>query len=254
MKEFWMFNYGKWCTQAHKSWVLWEFNTWGCVGGAKRPCRLYFVLPITYLRMWKTIASRPTLGRNDTKSTGCKVFHSSEPSFASTAYSFACSALLAHLLIAELFRKRFSGRWDKCVFFIFDPQHCDSRKKRIGTWVLGHSPFACSVFTCIASSFTSSAAVSFARSLARPLTLKLAGKSSFLYRVIQKKGFFLQTRVPRELGRLALCSEAKNMIFYSDRKNWIFLPILQWFFWQKKFKHDLKNCWPYSQIGHVLNC
>ena len=63
----------------------------------------------------------------------------------------------------------------------------------------------------------------------------------------------LLTRAPRELGLFALCLEAQNMASYSARKNWLFLPILQWFFWHKKFKHDLENSWPYSQIGHVLN-
>ena len=39
----------------------------------------------------------------------------------------------------------------------------------------------------------------------------------------------LQMRAPRELGLFGLCSEAQNMILHSARKNWLILPILQWF-------------------------
>ena len=43
------------------------------------------------------------------------------------------------------------------------------------------------------------------------------------------------------------------MVSYSARKNWLFLPILQWFFWQKKIQHDFKNFYPCSRIGYILN-
>ena len=45
-----------------------------------------------------------------------------------------------------------------------------------------------------------------------------------------------ETRAPKEVGFLALCSGGKNMIIYSARKNCIFLPILQFFFLKKKLQ------------------
>ena len=59
------------------------------------------------------------------------------------------------------------------------------------------------------------------------------------------------TRAPRELGFFALYSEAQNMIFYNGKRS-TFLPILQWFFWQKKIQHDFKNFYPCSRIGNIL--
>ena len=57
-----------------------------------------------------------------------------------------------------------------------------------------------------------------------------------------------KTKAPREVGFFALCSGGKNMKPHSARKNSIFLPFLQWFFWEKNFKSDLKNFWPNNQI------
>ena len=59
----------------------------------------------------------------------------------------------------------------------------------------------------------------------------------------------LQTRAPRGLGLFALCSEAQNMIFYSARKKLTFLPILQWFFWQKNSNMIWKTFNPAVKSG-----